>query len=240
MAWRHEHIKTIKQILKQKFKEALTKDMSIDECTTIIRHILQEERKALYEKTNYSVYFKSSTTYDNAPSVRINLINEHDGSEKLLTIDLSEELAEEQTEYSQLPDPYTIAKFLQDNLVGCFKFDIMDKEELASIRAKITSLFSTLNSDIATYRVDNVYYEFAKKYYLMVEFSRDHIGEHTAPFKISIDYQTTDAVNPDNLENTIKRESDFDPYCEEALRNLTIMQFRQLIKNIQTIKESLE
>lgn len=145
----------------------------------------------------------------------------------------------EHTEASQLPDPYTIAKFLQDNLVG-FRFDISDKEELANIRVKIASLLNTLDSDMATYVVDNVYYEFVEKYYLMVEFSRNCAGRLTEPFKISIDYQTTDTINQDNLENTIKREQDFGPYCEEALRNLTIMQFRQLIKNIQTIKESLK
>lgn len=246
MAWRHEHIETIKQILKQKFKEALTKDMSIDECTTTIRRILQEERKALYEKTNYSVYFKSFTTYDSVPSVRINLINEYNKSEKLLTIDLLEEPSKlteptkEQTKASQLPDVCAIAKFLQDNLVGCFKFDIIDKEELASIRAKIASLFSTLDSDIATYVVENVYYELVSTYYLMVEFSRNYAGKHIEPFKIAIDYQTTDIVNPDNLENTIKREPDFDPYCEESIRNLTIEQFIALTNTIKRIKESLK
>lgn len=241
MTWRHEHIETIKQRLKQKFEEVLEIGMSIEDCTMAVRDIIQEERLFLYEATNYTVYFKSFITYDDITVVRLNLINGYNGSEKLvsLVLDLNKE---KETEIIK-PIPVTIAKFLKSNLIGLFAFNRNDKEELQSIRTKIADLLSTLCSDETTYVLDNVYYEQGfeeEKFYLIVEFSRNCAGRPTEPFKISIDYQDTDIVNPDNLENTIKREPDFDPYCEESIRNLTIEQFIALINTIKSIKESLK
>lgn len=247
MAWRHEHIETIKQILKQKFKKALTKDMSIDECTATIRRILQEERKALYEKTNYSVYFKSFTTYDNAPSVRINFINEYDRSEKLGTIDLSEEPSkpteptEEQTKaYKDIEQSMTKANLLaakfRNLLIGCFKFNPYDLAEMQSIKETIEN--SLKNNDIHFEVISIGYEKLDGVDWLVVElYRKPYLRNQDDILKVWVDVRQDNCSDEDIDE--CKPDSP-NPYGLYALEQLSIEQFRHLIENIQTIKESLK
>lgn len=247
MAWRHEHIETIKQILKQRFKEVLETGMSVNDCTMAVRRIIQAERQSLYEATNYSVYFQAFNVLHDTTLVIIKLVNDYNSSEKLVTIDLPEEPSklteptEEQTKVYKdiehsMTTAYLLAAKFRNLLIGCFKFDPNDLAEMQSIKETIEN--SLKNNDIHFEVISIGYEKLDGVDWLVVElYRKPYLRNQDDILKVWVDVRQDNCSDEDIDE--CKPDSP-NPYGLYALEQLSIEQFRQLIENIQTIKESLK
>ena len=151
------------------------------------------------------------------------------------------EPTKEQTElYRELMQSKEAAEALavrfRNLLIGCFKFDPNDLKELQSIKETIEN---SLKNNVIHFEVVSIGYEKLDGVdWLAVElYRKPYIRNQDDILKVWVDLRQDDCSDEDIDE--CKPDSP-DPYGLYALEQLSIEQFRHLIENIQTIKESLK
>lgn len=136
-----------------------------------------------------------------------------------------------------------LAKDLRSKLLGWFKFNRNDREELERIRQKLQDCLADMSNNTVILYLNNVYYDIDAPYYLIVIASKLNTVKNTCEvFNLWIDYSETECCNTKPTESVkeCKSKPEFNPYSKEALQNLTVKQFLTLCDTIETIKEDFE
>lgn len=151
------------------------------------------------------------------------------------------EPTEEQTKaYKDIEQSKKVAELLaakfRNLLIGCFKFDPNDLAEIQSIKETIEN--SLKNNDIHFEVISIGYEKLDGVDWLVVElYRKPYLRNKDDILKVWVDVRQDNCSDEDIDE--CKPDSP-NPYGLYALEQLSIEQFRHLIENIQTIKESLK
>lgn len=131
-------------------------------------------------------------------------------------------------------DSSYLADRIRNGLVGWFKFDTNDTDELLKIKQKIEDILKDESNGTVSYQIVSVNYvtsNVTDEDILEVRVSQyNKVYDISEQLKLWIDFHETDcSAKPEPMS----------PYSIGALEQLSVRDFKELIDNIEVIKQDL-
>lgn len=239
----------VQNAFKKRFIEIVSPSIllkDIDEGIKLFKDVIEDVQDNIEQKFGMHLYYSKYKQLDDGLELGLVVHDIANDKDKYVSIIvLREDFTTIDSSYRSVKrSPQAIADFLRGRLIGWFRFNSKDADELSAIRSKVAEALDLL-SDISTiYELKDVYYEEVYDIsVLIVDLIRHCTGEPDEPLKIAIDYHDICISAPKATlsynDNKLKPDEP-DPYSEEALMNLTVRQFLALLDTITIIKEEFE